>query len=77
MDGTERTDLVKKFIAENKYAFPVLFDKDAVDRYGVDGIPTKFIIDKKGNIAFKSVGFIGENEMMSELTTQIDYLLAE
>ena len=33
--------------------------------------------DKKGSIAFKSVGFYGEIEMMSELTTQIDYLLAE
>ncbi len=75
--GQDRIDLVKKFIAENKYTFPVLYDQDAVDRYGVDGIPTKFIIDKNGNIAFKSVGFYGENEMMSELTAQIETLLAE
>jgi len=75
--GIERTELVKKFIAENKYTFPVLLDLETVDRYGVDGIPTKFIIDKKGNIAFKSVGFYGEEQMMSELTAQIDLLLAE
>jgi thiol-disulfide isomerase/thioredoxin len=75
--GRQREDLVKKFMADNKYTFPVLYDEGVVDKYGVDGIPTKFIIDRKGNLAFKSVGFNGADAMLGELTTQIDLLLAE
>jgi thiol-disulfide isomerase/thioredoxin len=77
VSGKERKDIVKKFLADNKYTFPVLYDEGFVDKFGVDGIPTKFIIDKKGQIAFKSVGFNNADEMLSELTTQIDMLVAE
>ena len=48
-----------------------------MEKYGVEGIPTKFVIDKKGNIAFKSIGFGGAEEMEKELTMQLDMLLAE
>jgi thiol-disulfide isomerase/thioredoxin len=75
--GKEREDLVKKFIADNSYRFAVLFDEGFADKYGVEGIPTKFVIDKKGKLAFKSVGFGGAEEMMTELTGQIDLLLEE
>lgn len=75
--GKEREDLVKKFVADNKYTFSVLYDEGFADKYGVEGIPTKFVIDRKGKFAFKSVGFGGEEEMMQELTGQIDLLLAE
>jgi thiol-disulfide isomerase/thioredoxin len=75
--GKEREDLVKKFIADNKYTYTVLFDEGFVEKYGVDGIPTKFVIDKKGNLAFKAVGFEGADAMYQELTGQIDILLAE
>lgn len=75
--GKEREDLVKKFIADNRYTFPVLYDEGIVDRYGVEGIPTKFVIDKRGDLAFKSIGFNGAEEMLNELTAQIDTLLAE
>jgi thiol-disulfide isomerase/thioredoxin len=77
VSGKQREDLVKKFIADNKYTFPVLYDEGFVEKYGVEGIPTKFVIDKKGNLAFKSVGFNGADAMFGELTTQIDLLLAE
>jgi thiol-disulfide isomerase/thioredoxin len=77
VSGTERMALVEKFMADNKYTFPVLYDESFVEKYGVDGIPTKFLIDKKGNIAFKSIGFNGAEEMEKELTAQLDMLLAE
>jgi thiol-disulfide isomerase/thioredoxin len=77
VSGAERTALVEKFMADNKYTFPVLYDESFVEKYGVDGIPTKFLIDKKGNIAFKSIGFNGAEEMERELTAQLDMLLAE
>jgi thiol-disulfide isomerase/thioredoxin len=68
----------KKFIVDNNYSFPVLVDypSQVIEKYDVDGIPTKFIIDKKGEIGFKSVGFDGPG-MEEELTQQIEMLLAE
>jgi thiol-disulfide isomerase/thioredoxin len=72
----------KKFIEENKYTFPVILDEKSDDQfkvigdYEVEGIPTKFIIDKKGDIAFKSIGFDGPS-MEDELTQQIEMLLNE
>jgi thiol-disulfide isomerase/thioredoxin/lambda repressor-like predicted transcriptional regulator len=72
---------VKQFIADNKYTFHVLIDeKGADDRqskvvssFNVSGIPTKFIIDKEGNIRFKYVGYTGSSEaVLSEVTNMID-----
>jgi thiol-disulfide isomerase/thioredoxin len=75
VSGKEREDLVKKFMADNKYTFPVLFDEDFVTKYGVTGIPTKFIIDKKGMIQVKSIGFDNGPKMVDELTIAIDLML--
>jgi len=72
--GQEREDLVRKFIADNKYTFPVLFDEGFVEKFGVEGIPTKFILDGTGRIRFKSVGFDGGEKMIAELTAQIELL---
>ncbi|MCX6133443.1 MAG: TlpA disulfide reductase family protein [Ignavibacteriales bacterium] len=74
VSGKEREDLVKKFMADNKYTFPVLYDEGFVEKYGVEGIPTKFVIDKKGMIQFKTIGFTGE-KMVDEMITQFDMLL--
>ncbi|HEY5327913.1 MAG TPA: TlpA disulfide reductase family protein [Mucilaginibacter sp.] len=69
------SDGVKKFIADNKYTFHVLLDEKGDDggqskvlnAFEVTGIPTKFIIDKKGNIRFKHVGYDGSTpEIMAE-----------
>jgi len=70
----EKEIKVKQFIAANKYSFKVLFDTDVVRKYDVSGIPTKFVIDKNGFIQFKSVGFAGDQEMISELERQIEIL---
>jgi peroxiredoxin len=74
-------DGVKKFIADNKYTFHVLIDEKntegrqakIVSAYNVDGIPTKFIIDKSGNIRFKYVGYSGTPEkLVDEVTDMIN-----
>jgi len=79
IDTWERSDEKLKnaaeFIANNKYDFHVLMDNDdkVVAEFKVDGIPTKFVIDKKGMIRFKAVGFDGsDDKLMSELTAMID-----
>ena len=73
--------LVKKFIADNQYSFHVLLDEKGSDgrqskvvgSFDVLGIPTKFIIDKTGNIRFKYIGYSGAPEqLVSEVTAMID-----
>ncbi|MFZ5516925.1 MAG: redoxin domain-containing protein [Candidatus Zhuqueibacterota bacterium] len=75
----ERGDNVKqnvaKFIQDKKYSFRVVMDlkSEVVTAYGVDGIPTKFVVDKNGNIRFKSVGFGGDaNKLVEELSLMIE-----
>lgn len=62
------------FITGKGYPFHVLLDDDnkVVSSYGVNGIPTKFVVDGSGKIRFKAVGFNGEDELISELTTMIE-----
>lgn len=73
----EKKDNAEKFVESNDYDFHVLIDGDdkVIAKYGVSGIPTKFIIDKNGNIRFKSVGFSGNNnELISELGMMFDMI---
>lgn len=79
--GDNYPDMAKKFIATNKYSFQVLEDEKGSDgkqsktvsAYGVDGIPTKFILDGNGNIRFMHVGFEGSAEgIVDEVSTMID-----
>ncbi|RYZ99510.1 MAG: redoxin domain-containing protein [Sphingobacteriaceae bacterium] len=73
-NGKDFLPKVKKFITDNKYTFDVLIDENAADgshskvmsQYKVEGIPTKFIIGKNGNIRFKSVGFSGSSEALAD-----------
>ncbi|NUN69506.1 MAG: TlpA family protein disulfide reductase [Bacteroidetes bacterium] len=71
----DREKHVKDFLQKNNYTFPVLFDTDVVKQYGVEGIPTKFIIDKEGVIRFKDVGFSGGEEMEQKMALQFEMLL--
>ncbi|WP_457127178.1 redoxin family protein [Mucilaginibacter sp. HD30] len=74
---------VKKFISEKGYSFHVLVDETGSDKrqskvistYKVEGIPTKFIIDKNGDIRFKYVGYTGSTEgVVNEVTAMIELL---
>ena len=48
-------------------------DSKVVEQFKVEGIPTKFVIDKNGTIRFKSVGYDGSDEkLMTELTAMIE-----
>lgn len=73
--GAAREATVKKFLADNKYTFPVLYDEGSVEKYGVEGIPTKFMIDQQGIIRFKSVGFDGGEKMLAEIDAQLEMLI--
>lgn len=79
VDTWEQAEDKKKnaqdFITNSKYSFEVLMDNDntVVEKFKVEGIPTKVVIDKAGMIRFKSIGFNGsEDKLMAELTAMID-----
>lgn len=73
--GEEKKKNAGDFITANKYDFQVLLDDDnkVVEQFGVEGIPTKFVIGKDGVIRFKAVGFDGsDDKLVAELTAMIE-----
>ena len=82
-NGSDYLPGVKKFIADKGYSFHVLVDETGADKrqskvistYKVEGIPTKFIIDKNGDIRFKYIGYSGSTEaVVNEVTAMIELL---
>jgi peroxiredoxin len=56
----ENDGVVQQFIREHGYTFPVLVDRDGRTGsiYGIEAIPTTFIIDREGRIIGRIVGSI-------------------
>ena len=51
----QTTDIVRDYLAENNYTFPVAIDSGGSSRaYGVTGIPAAAMIDKKGKVVFRN-----------------------
>jgi peroxiredoxin len=72
-EKADKTKNSAEFIAQNRYPFNVLMDNDnlAIGKYKVDGIPTKFIVDKNGMIRFKTVGFSDGEKLKKEIELMI------
>ena len=73
--GDNKAKNAGDFITANKYTFHVLQDNEdkVVEQFKVEGIPTKFVIDKNGVIRFKAIGFDGSDEkLVTELTAMIE-----
>lgn len=76
------TKSVGDYMKENKYNFSVLFDQprkgnstmfELFSALNLKSIPTKIVIDKTGNIRFKSVGYLGSDDaVVKELSEQIE-----
>ncbi|BAV07550.1 Thiol-disulfide isomerase or thioredoxin [Filimonas lacunae] len=74
------TASAKAYITDNKYPFEVLMDlknakgvNEVVTSYKVSGIPTKFIVDKNGDIRFRFTGFSeGEDAAVEEVSAMIE-----
>jgi peroxiredoxin len=67
----------KDFMEKKNYPFYVLMDNEnkMVSDFEVSGIPTKFILDKDGNIRFKSTGFEGNTDALAEEVIEMVELL--
>jgi peroxiredoxin len=60
---------VKAFVEKNKMNYPVVMGDDTtVKAYGgINGIPTTFVIDRKGKIAGKHIGFADKAKFEKEI----------
>jgi peroxiredoxin len=56
--GSDAARLVRAFVADLDLAFPVLLDPAGTlqDRFGVNGLPTTFLIDRGGRIRARVLG---------------------
>jgi thiol-disulfide isomerase/thioredoxin len=66
---------VKPYVAEKKIDYAVVVGDDLVSKSygGVDSLPTTFIIDQNGKIAFVHMGLVGKDTYEEEIRS----LLAE
>jgi thiol-disulfide isomerase/thioredoxin len=60
VDGGEDEATVQQFVRNGSYTFPVLMDKNGMVNYvyGIQAIPTSFIIDREGKILIRIIGSI-------------------
>jgi len=60
VDIGENANTVRQFVQKNNYSFPVLLDttKQTSAIYGVEAIPTTYIIDRNGKIIGRIIGSI-------------------
>jgi cytochrome c biogenesis protein CcmG/thiol:disulfide interchange protein DsbE len=66
---------VKPFLAEHKMNYRVLLGNDSVSQLygGLDALPTTFIIDREGNVAFPPhIGLINKNDYVAEIESLLD-----
>jgi len=61
--------VVEQFVKENQVNYPILmYDMKVISDYGgISGIPTTFIINKKGEIVSQFVGYRDENVFRQEI----------
>lgn len=72
----DTVDVVRQFMREKQINFPVaLVDDELLIDYGISPIPAIFIIDKKGILVQKYVGF--NSEIKKEMDSTIRSLLAQ
>ena len=65
---------IAKFKTAHNYSFRMLLDSDSkvVDSFRSPGLPTKVVIDKNGMIQFTTIGYSGDEVLVSELPNMIE-----
>ncbi|MEA3286378.1 MAG: redoxin domain-containing protein [Candidatus Marinimicrobia bacterium] len=68
-------DKVKPFIQELGFTFPVAYAGESATKFGVEGIPSLFIIGPSGKIRYKIVGFDPDKDFVREMSWRLESLL--
>ncbi len=73
----QKSDLIENFLKSNKASFTILQDKDGgtAEAFKVKGMPSSYLVDRKGNIRMRHAGF-NDNDK-ADLESQIKQLLTE
>lgn len=83
---TDYKEKASKYISHSGFPFHVLFDSQSSDKkqnlvanmYHIDGIPTKIVVDKLGNIRFRDIGYSGvPGDLNLKISSMIDFLMLE
>lgn len=58
-------DKIRGFVQKEKITFPIALDKDGkiMKLYNVGALPYSVLIDRMGNVKYKRVGIIDENDL--------------
>ena len=76
MEVSNRPALAQEFVAGVGATFPIVNDDQNVakETYNVTGTPTNLMVDRKGRVFFRSLGYGPGYE--ERYKAEIDYLLA-
>lgn len=82
VNSSWRNDTPQKaqgFLQAKAYFFPAAYDDggQVAQRFNVTGIPTTFILDKRGVIRSTMIGFDSSKDYVGQMSAEIDNLLAE
>lgn len=63
INSGENIETVQGFLEENPYKFNILMDEagELSDKYGVEGLPTKLVLNKRGRLVFNKGGSDGDD----------------
>jgi peroxiredoxin len=69
----ETAEPVRNFIQRKKYSFHVILDQDGAigGQYGVRGIPTLVLVDKKGVVQWLRVGYSENDDELRQLLERL------
>lgn len=69
LDGEKTIKDVPAFVKSYGINYPIVYgDEKVVNSYGgIDGIPTAFVIDKKGNVVDKHVGLVDKSIYVNKI----------
>ncbi|MCG6969261.1 MAG: redoxin domain-containing protein [Gammaproteobacteria bacterium] len=73
----QKSDLIKNFLKAHQASFTILQDAEggAAEAFKVKGMPSSYLVDRKGNIRMRHAGFNDDDK--AELESKIKALLTE
>ncbi len=72
IDSDTDPDKVRRWMAEKRYAFPVLMDDGWIARAGMSSYPTTWFLDREGRLAFEKQGW--SEKLVEEFSWRIEAL---
>lgn len=77
VNADDTPEAVLAFKKENNLTLPMLSDarRTAARDYGVDSLPTLFIVDKQGRVRYSSQGY--SEDTPSDIAATLDHIIAE